>query len=47
MVEFKSGNSRLSQRQVQIKNLIDAGKVSFREVRVRMKNGEFERIEVR
>ena len=47
LVEFKSGNSRLSQRQVQIKNLVDAGKVTFREVRVRMKNGEFERIEVR
>ena len=47
LVEFKSGNSRLSQRQTQIKNLVDAGKVSFREVRVRMKNGEFEKIEVR
>ena len=46
LVEFKSGNSHLSPKQVQIKNLIDAGKVSFREVRVHLKNGEFERIEV-
>ena len=27
--------------------LVDEGKVSFREVRVRLKNGEFERMEVR
>ena len=47
LVEFKSGNSRLSARQVLIRDLVDEGKVSFREVRVRLKNGEFERMEVR
>ena len=46
LVEFKSGNSRLSARQIQIRDLVDEGKVSFREVRVRLKNGEFEKIEV-
>jgi len=47
LIEFKSGNSRLSSRQVQIRDLVDEGKVSFREVRVRLKNGEFERMQVR
>lgn len=34
LVEFKSGRSRLSDRQVRIRELVQNGKVEFREVRV-------------
>ena len=34
LVEFKSGRSRLSDRQVRIRELVRSGKVEFREVRV-------------
>lgn len=47
LVEFKSGDSRLSKKQVQIRDLVNEGKVSFREVRLRLTNGEFEGMEVR
>lgn len=46
LVEFKSGGSRLSQKQIQIKNLVESGKVSFREVRVNLKDGEFHGMQV-
>ena len=34
LVEFKSGRSRLSERQIRIRDLVQSGKVEFREVRV-------------
>ncbi len=34
LVEFKSGRSRLSDRQARIRELVQSGKVEFREVRV-------------
>ena len=34
LVEFKSGRSRLSDRQLRIRDLVQSGKVEFREVRV-------------
>ncbi len=34
LVEFKSGPSRLSDRQLRIRELVRSGKVEFREVRV-------------
>lgn len=34
LVEFKSGRSRLSERQIRIRELVKSGKVEFREVRV-------------
>ena len=34
LVEFKSGRSRLSERQLRIRDLVKGGKVEFREVRV-------------
>ena len=34
LVEFKSGRSRLSDRQIRIRELVQSGKVEFREVRV-------------
>ena len=34
LVEFKSGRSRLSDRQLRIRDLVKSGKVEFREVRV-------------
>ena len=33
IVEFKTGNSPLSQKQRRIKELVERGKVSFKEVR--------------
>ena len=34
LVEFKSGRSRLSDRQLRIRDLVQNGRVEFREVRV-------------
>jgi predicted Holliday junction resolvase-like endonuclease len=34
LVEFKSGRSRLSDRQLRIRELVQSGRVEFREVRV-------------
>ena len=34
LVEFKSGRSRLSDRQLRIRELVRSGRVEFREVRV-------------
>ena len=34
LVEFKSGRSRLSDRQMRIRDLVKSGRVEFREVRV-------------
>ena len=34
LVEFKSGRSRLSDRQLRIRDLVQSGRVEFREVRV-------------
>ncbi len=34
LVEFKSGRSRLSEKQVRIRDLVKSGRVEFREVRV-------------
>ena len=34
LVEFKSGRSRLSEKQLRIRELVQSGKVEFREVRV-------------
>ena len=34
LVEFKSGRSRLSDKQMRIRDLVRSGKVEFREVRV-------------
>ena len=34
LVEFKSGGSRLSDRQLRIRELVQSGRVEFREVRV-------------
>lgn len=34
LVEFKSGRSRLSEKQIRIRELVQSGKVEFREVRV-------------
>ena len=34
LVEFKSGRSRLSDRQLRIRELVQSGKVEFREVHV-------------
>ncbi len=34
LVEFKSGRSRLSEKQVRIRELVQNGRVEFREVRV-------------
>ena len=34
LVEFKSGRSRLSDKQLRIRELVQSGKVEFREVRV-------------
>ena len=34
LVEFKSGRSRLSDRQMHIRELVQSGKVEFREIRV-------------
>ena len=47
LVEVKSGNSQLSRKQKHIRDLVNNGKVRFREVRVRIKDGEFERLDVR
>ena len=47
LVEFKSGTSKLSKRQIQIRQLLAHGKMSFREVRVRIKDGEFEDLQLR
>ena len=46
-VEFKSGKSQLSERQKQLRDVVKAGRVSFREVRATIKNGAFEGIEVK
>ncbi|MBL7160913.1 MAG: hypothetical protein ISS93_03640 [Candidatus Aenigmarchaeota archaeon] len=35
LVEFKSGDSRLSARQQEIKSLVEKGKVEFREIRTK------------
>lgn len=34
LVEFKSGNSRLSAKQKRIRDLVQSGEVEFREIRV-------------
>ena len=47
LVEFKSGASKLSNKQVRIRDLVERGKVSFKEVRVKMKDDEFEEIPIR
>lgn len=47
LVEFKSGASKLSNKQVRIRDLVERGKVSFKEVRVKMKDDEFEEIHIR
>ena len=47
LVEIKSGNSQLSRKQKHIRDLVNNGKIRFREVRVRIQDGEFERLDVR
>ena len=47
LVEVKSGKSQLSLKQKHIRDLVNNGKVRFREVRVRIQDGEFERLDVR
>lgn len=46
-VEFKSGSSQLSAKQTQIQELVRAGKVDFREVRLKIGHGAFQELEVR
>ena len=46
-VEFKSGKSHLSSKQTNIKEMVNAGKVSFQEVRISVKEGELKDIEIR
>ena len=38
LVEFKSGKSRLSPKQKRIRDLVQSGKVEFREIRVNTAN---------
>ena len=40
LVEFKSGNSRLSDGQKKVRELVSSGKVRFSEVRAKMDDGE-------
>jgi hypothetical protein len=47
LVEFKTGESKLSKKQIQIRELLAQGKMSFKEVRVKIKNGDFEDIQIR
>ena len=46
-VEFKSGKSQLSARQKKLREIIKAGRVSFKEVRAKIKNNEFDGIEIK
>ena len=46
-VEFKSGKSHLSSKQTNIKEMVNAGKVSFQEVRISVKEGELKDIDIR
>ena len=45
-VEFKSGASQLSEKQKRIRELVRTGQVEFREIRVRLKGKNFEKLEV-
>ena len=47
LVEFKSGNSRLSEGQKKVKELVSSGKVRFSEVRAKMDDGELTDIVIR
>lgn len=47
LVEFKSGSSRLSDKQMRIRDLVEQGRVSFKEVRLKINDDEFERIQIR
>ena len=46
-VEFKSGKSALSKKQIKIREMVGAGKVSFKEVRAKLKNEEFDSLEIK
>ena len=46
-VEFKSGSSQLSDRQTRIRELVNAGKVDFREVRLKIGRGAFQELDIR
>ena len=46
-VEFKSGSSQLSAKQIRIRELVKAGKVDFREVRLKISRGAFQELQVR
>ena len=46
-VEFKSGSSQLSAKQTRIRELVRAGKVDFREVRLKIGRGAFQELQVR
>jgi len=45
-VEFKSGASQLSEKQKRMRELVRAGRVEFREIRVRLDGKSFDRLEV-
>ena len=45
-VEFKSGSSQLSAKQTRIRELVRAGKVDFREVRLKISRGAFQELQV-
>ena len=44
LVEFKSGRSRLSEKQLRIRELVQSGRVEFREVRVDPGNSDSMRV---
>lgn len=47
LLEFKSGASRLSSKQSRIRELITEGKISFKEVRVKVNSEQLDGIEIR